>query len=37
MRSLQVAKGGDGQGIFEAARKSQLYDRKLKMYRVNAP
>ena len=38
MHSLRVAESrSQAQGIFAAARKSQLYDRKLKMYKVNAP
>ena len=38
MHSLRVAESrSQAQGIFKAARKSQLYDRKLKMYKVNAP
>ena len=38
MHSLEVAESrSQAQGIPAAARKSQLYDRKLKMYKVNAP
>lgn len=38
MHSLRVVDNpGQARKIFAAARKSQLYDRKLKMYKVNAP